>query len=100
LARCLADPLQLARLRDAHLCHGWAGVAATTWYAAADATTDTAPQLRDHLPHLLRAVIDHAHDPDPDRGAGLVEGQAGVALTLHTIAHAAHSPWPTCLLIN
>lgn len=97
LTRCLADSVQLARLGDPNLCHGWAGVAATAWYAAADAAN---PSLNEHLPRLLRAVIDHADDTDTDRLPGLIEGRAGVALTLHTIARAVPSFWPTCLLIN
>ncbi|MBT8227340.1 MAG: lanthionine synthetase C family protein [Dactylosporangium sp.] len=97
LHRCLADAVQLGRLRDANLCHGWAGVAVTAWYAAADATT---PHLTGHLPELLRALVNHADDTGPERLVGLIEGRAGVALTLHTIARGVASPWPTCLLIN
>lgn len=97
LIRCLADPEQLRRLRDTSLCHGWAGVAATTWYAAADAAN---PALRGHLPHLLRALIAHAPHTDPTGPPGLIDGRAGVALVLHTVARPAPSTWPTCLLIT
>ncbi|GAB3474622.1 hypothetical protein GCM10027440_05300 [Nocardiopsis coralliicola] len=37
LYRCLSDPAQTAQLVDPPVCHGWAGVLATTWHAAADA---------------------------------------------------------------
>jgi len=47
LAACVADPAQLARVIDPHLCHGWAGLTATLWYAAADAVT---ADLDAHLP--------------------------------------------------
>lgn len=99
LAQCLADPTQLARLTDPYLCHGWAGLVATVWYAAADAAT---PALAAHLPGLCDALITHATatssaDPLP----GLIEGRAGVAITLHTIATVATAAaWPACLLIN
>lgn len=47
LAWCVADPVQLDRIIDPALCHGWAGVLATVWCAAADARS---PDLRGHLP--------------------------------------------------
>lgn len=97
LAACVADPAQLARIIDPHLCHGWAGLAATVWYAAADAVTT---DLDAHLPLLLCALIDHAEEDISSPLPGLIEGRAGVALTLHTIAAATPSGWPACLLIN
>ncbi|MGQ0774864.1 MAG: lanthionine synthetase C family protein [Pseudonocardiales bacterium] len=96
LAACLADPAQLARVIYPHLCHGWAGLTATVWYAAADATTTA---LDAHLPLLLRALIDHT-DEDITSPPGLIDGRAGVALTLHTLATATPNAWPACLLIN
>ncbi|GAA4731335.1 hypothetical protein Prum_068910 [Phytohabitans rumicis] len=99
LTQCLADPAQLARLTDPYLCHGWAGLTATVWYAAADAAT---PSLAAHLPGLVGALLTHATthtgvDPLP----GLIDGRAGVAITLHTFATAATAAaWPACLLIN
>jgi hypothetical protein len=97
LAACLADPAQLARVIDPTLCHGWAGLTATVWYAAADAiTTD----LDAHLPLLLRALIDHTREDITSPPPGLIDGRAGVALTLHTLAAATPSGWPACLLIN
>ena len=92
LAACLADPAQLARIIDPHLCHGWAGLTATAWYA----TTD----LDAHRPLLLRALIEHAKEDITSPLPGLIQGHAGVALTLHTITAATPSSWPACLLIN
>jgi lantibiotic biosynthesis protein len=97
LAACVADPAQLARVIDPHLCHGWAGLTATVWYAAADAATT---DLDAHLPLLLCALIDHADQDITRTLPGLIEGRAGVALTLHTVAAATPSGWPACLLIN
>jgi len=100
LARCLADPAQLRRLTNPAICHGLAGVLATCWYAAADART---PALAAHLPNLLQALL-REHTTSAQSPAwqqpGLVEGTAGVALTLHSIATASSGGWPTCLLID
>ncbi|WP_433616939.1 lanthionine synthetase C family protein [Dactylosporangium sp. CA-139114] len=99
LARCLHDPRQLAAIVDARLCHGWAGLTLTAWYAAHDAATD---EITARLPPLLRQLTMLAeHLPAPGR-AGLIDGDAGVALTLHTLttATAAAAAWPACLLIT
>lgn len=93
--RCLIDPQQMARLTDPALCHGWAGVFTTTWYAAADARS---PALASHLPHLLHALLDRAPGGSGEP-IGLIEGSAGVATSLHLAATGAGG-WETCLLIN
>jgi hypothetical protein len=96
LDRCLIDPAQLCRITDAALCHGWAGLAATTWCAAVDARF---VDLTRHLPMLVDRLIDHT-DALPGRPSGLIDGSAGVALTLHTIATGTADTWPTCLLLT
>ncbi|RAO00773.1 hypothetical protein LAH08_03026 [Micromonospora noduli] len=96
LARCLVDPVQLNRLVDPSLCHGWAGLAATVWYAAVDAHTTS---LHTHMPHVMRLLIQHATDATPAR-SGLIAGHAGVALTLHTMATSTDIRWATSLLIH
>ncbi|MDT0377201.1 lanthionine synthetase C family protein [Streptomyces sp. DSM 42041] len=96
LARCVADPRQLARITDPALCHGWAGLVATVLHAAADAAT---PDLAHHLPGLIDSLLAHAHDTPPGDLPGLIEGSAGVALTLHSIASGTTGPWPACLLL-
>lgn len=96
LTRCLADPVQLARISDPALCHGWAGLLMTAWHAATDAAT---PGVAAHLPHLIDTLLTHTGDGPP----GLIEGSAGVALTLHTLATDAtetHGGWPACLLLG
>lgn len=97
LARCLADPIQLAHISDPALCHGWAGPLMTAWHAAADAAT---PDIAAHLPHLLDMLLAHADDTPPGALPGLIEGSAGVALTLHTLATGKRSNWTACLLLN
>ncbi|GIF69320.1 hypothetical protein Ais01nite_73550 [Asanoa ishikariensis] len=96
LARCLADPAQLGRIIDPSLCHGWAGLAATTWYAAADARSTS---LATALPPIVRQLIQHADSTAPAR-SGLIEGHAGAAITLHTIATRTDIRWASSVLIN
>ncbi|MFF0067028.1 lanthionine synthetase C family protein [Streptomyces sp. NPDC005279] len=97
LIRCLDDPVQLARIVDPALCHGWAGLLATAWHAAADAPT---PDLSDRLPGLLGTLLDHARDTPPGALPGLIEGTAGIALTMHSIATGTTRGWQTCLLLG
>jgi lantibiotic biosynthesis protein len=95
LAGCLSDPAQLRRITDTSLCHGWAGLYQSVWHAARDALT---PTIAASLPHLA----DHLTRPTRGAGTGLLEGDAGLALALHTATHAAPpvSGWDACLLIN
>jgi hypothetical protein len=97
LAHCLDDPVQMNLLTDPALCHGVAGVLATTWHTARDAAT---PALADRVPKLLRTLLHHIADAAPDALLGLIEGSAGIALTLHTITTGdAFGAWPACLLL-
>ncbi len=64
---------------------------------AADAGS---PDIGVHLPRLLDMLLEHAGDVPPSRLPGLIEGSAGVALTLHSIATGTNSGWWTCLLLN
>lgn len=98
LARCLSDPDQLARITDTSLCHGWAGLYQTAWRAAHDALT---AEISAHLPALTDHLTQHCHAGQGE-GTGLLEGDAGLALALHTAAHTAPptSGWDACLLIN
>lgn len=98
LARCLADPVQVARLTSPGLCHGWAGVFQTTYRAATDAIN---ANLRARLPVLADQLVHHAQ-PATDDGTGLLEGTAGIDLALLTAARFAApvSGWDACLLID
>lgn len=98
LVCCLDDAAQLAKLADPGLCHGWAGLYQTAWRAAADAAT---PELRNRLPHLAEHLLSAAGRPH-EYGHGLLNGEAGLALALHTAATntAPASGWDACLLID
>ncbi|MGH4019183.1 MAG: lanthionine synthetase C family protein [Pseudonocardiaceae bacterium] len=98
LAACLSDPAQLDQIIDTSLCHGWAGLYQTAVRAAADALT---PALVAILPPLTERLIRHTSTA-PSHRTGLLEGDAGLALALHTAARAAPpiSGWDTCLMTN
>lgn len=96
LACCVSDPAQLGHLSDPALCHGWAGLALTAWCAALDART---PEISTHVPYLIDQLLMHAQEAPADH-VGLIEGRAGIALTLHTIAAAGPAHWATCLLLT
>ncbi|WP_189134459.1 lanthionine synthetase LanC family protein [Wenjunlia tyrosinilytica] len=97
-ARCLTDPVQLARITDPGLCHGWAGLFQTAWRAARDAAT---PAIAAHLPHLAATLARHAR-PGACAGDGFLEGDVGTALALITTAYGTtpNSGWDSCLLID
>jgi hypothetical protein len=97
LDRCLGDPAQLARVSDLSLCHGWAGLTATVWCAAADARS---PNVARHLPSLFDKLLRNADQLEPHGPPGLIDGSSGVALTLHSVATGATGGWETCLLLN
>lgn len=95
LLACVTDHTQLARLDNLTLCHGWSGLIATVWTAAADASI---PALGWQLPRLIAGLLDMGL-PLPDR-PGLIDGTAGVALVLHSIADGTLAPWTSCLLLT
>ncbi|GAA1614019.1 lanthionine synthetase C family protein [Catellatospora bangladeshensis] len=98
LVRCLSDPGQLRQITDPALCHGWSGVALTGLAAAEDALTEHLPQS---LTFAVDELLEHALDPMPEEYPGLILGKAGIALTLHQLAHPhSEAAWQSCLLIN
>ncbi|MCK9904429.1 lanthionine synthetase C family protein [Frankia sp. Cpl3] len=97
LATCISDSARLAHLAEAGLCHGWAGLYQTVARAAADATTDT---LSRHLPTLAASLLLSAPSTS-GRADGLLEGETGIALVLHSVATGAPATgWDRCLLIH
>jgi hypothetical protein len=98
IAGCLSDPVQLGRITDVSLCHGWAGLFVTAWRAAANATTLT---IAERLPAVEELLLQHATAGAGD-GIGLLEGDTGLALAVHIAEHnmSPISGWDRCLLIS
>jgi hypothetical protein len=98
LAGGVTDERQLARLTDASLCHGWAGLLQTAWRVAADAHN---PGQFD-LPQLLHRTQRFLHDHEPTAAEGLLDGVAGTRLAIHTVTvgSAPVSGWDACLLLD
>ncbi|BBA99051.1 putative lanthionine synthetase C-like protein [Actinacidiphila reveromycinica] len=98
LYRALTAPAQLRVVVDAGLCHGWAGIYQTVVRATDDSNDPRLPGLRHQL---AVALITHAR-PNTAKGRGLLEGAAGTALALSTLAHSKppDNGWDACLLIN
>lgn len=96
LIDCVSDPAQLQRLDTVGLCHGWAGLLATVHAASLDARTSA---LQEALPSLVDAFL-HRLAVDPTQPPGLIDGSAGAALVLHSLAIPhSHRGWQTSLLI-
>ncbi|MEU1762852.1 lanthionine synthetase C family protein [Micromonospora sp. NPDC005652] len=96
MAACLDAPGQLALMVDGSLCHGWAGLLQVTARFAADARQ---PFVSEHLAELVDRLL--AGGRPAGSQIGLLEGDAGVVLALHTAAaHAAPSTgWDACMLL-
>lgn len=93
LLACLNDPASLARITDATLCHGTAGLLLTTHHAARDAPPGTFTTALRHVRVRHRQL---ARQP----GAGLLEGSTGTALADYcdTTAGQTASGWDACIL--
>lgn len=74
----LTDPLHLARITDATLCHGWAGLLTLTRAVAADSPAPDRFTLIIQDLHR-RLAADWERLPKP----GFMEGRAGAQLALH-----------------
>ncbi|MFI8952191.1 lanthionine synthetase C family protein [Streptomyces sp. NPDC053750] len=110
LVAALTDPTQLNATTDNTLCHGFAGLAHIAARVADDAHPSTAGQLRAVIPSLLAAVHPPGADPartaaaliqDEERGPGLLDGAAGIALALLSTgaAEPPRTAWDACLLV-
>ncbi|KAA9163217.1 lanthionine synthetase C family protein [Amycolatopsis acidicola] len=96
LADCIHDPAQLSQLRDATLCHGWAGLIHTTARVAADAAPDS--PLTTVLPALRRRFATYLRQHPSPSAPGLLEGRAGIALAQHN--NSLITRWDACLLLT
>ncbi len=92
LLRMLTDPAHLARITDATLCHGWAGLVTLTRAVAADSPTPQrfAPVIGD-LQQRLATDLDRLPKP------GFMEGRSGAQLALDG-TNATN--WTSVLLIT
>ncbi|MBM2623424.1 lanthionine synthetase C family protein [Actinoplanes sp. LDG1-06] len=92
LAGCL-DPAEVARLTEAGICHGRAGLYQTAYRAAQDAAD---PRIAERLPYLAALV-----SPETGANTGLLNGSEGVGLVQHSIGtgEPPRTRWDTCLLI-
>jgi class I lanthipeptide synthase len=97
-AACLHDQRQLNEIRDATVCHGWAGLLLTAWRTAAEASNPDRFPLR-ALGIRLQEHLDRHGQP---AGDGLLEGATGVQLVQHTVAAAKPlgPGWDSCLLLT
>ncbi|MEV4802300.1 lanthionine synthetase C family protein [Nonomuraea sp. NPDC049421] len=95
MAACLTAG-QLARLSEAGLCHGLAGVYQTASRAAQDADSEAVTACLPELASLLRKQAAALHV----EGAGLLTGEAGVRLAMETTHTPPRSGWDSCLLIT
>lgn len=96
MAACLTDR-QLARITEAGLCHGMAGVYQTAYRASVDAET---PGIRERLPAVAAALAQRVAATDAETTQGLLTGDAGVSLTLEAVRHSTpRTGWDACLLI-
>lgn len=97
MAHCLDDPVQMSRLIDPALCHGVAGVLATTWYMARDAAV---PGLAERIPDAALLAELASEEGTAARNLGLADPAvrwSGAVLydggTLaYLTAHAATTP--------
>ncbi|GIG67802.1 lanthionine synthetase C family protein [Phytomonospora endophytica] len=90
------DPDQLDRLDGPGLCHGTAGLLQSAWRIAADALTPS--NIHAELPQLTRHLIEQLarSDTEPE----LMDGTAGAALTLHSVATGVVPDWDAFLLLS
>ncbi|MGH3806371.1 MAG: lanthionine synthetase C family protein [Pseudonocardiaceae bacterium] len=93
LLRCLADPSQLAQIRDASLCHGAAGLLHITHRVARDASDGA---FTAHIPRLRALLLTQ----ESARQEGLLEGVTGSALALYCdeASGIPATSWDACLL--
>ncbi|MFD5696554.1 lanthionine synthetase LanC family protein [Streptomyces lasiicapitis] len=100
LASCSADPEQLARLHDATVCHGWAGLCLALHRAASDAGPDSV--LHQHWATAQARLTALVQRSAPPPAAGFLTGADGILLALHTLtpARSVSPGWDARLLLT
>jgi len=95
----ITDPRQTGQITETSLCHGWAGLLLTVGRIASDAAR---PDLAGALPALHNRLTTDVGQHRIAEHTGLLTGNAGVLLTLHTLttARPVDLGWETCLLLN
>lgn len=96
LVGCITDEDQLARVTDASLCHGWAGLRQATRRVASDERC--LDDFAIHVPRLATRMKRHLHERRQPSHEGLLEGRAGVDLARLAPA-AATTSWDACMLL-
>lgn len=97
LEQALTNPAALAMIVDDSLCHGWAG------HALLSHTSGIGDPVALSAPVLGQGEVDAVAEDllaprGPRSGIGLLEGGAGVALALHTLATGSGGDWSSFLL--
>nr|WP_272920599.1 lanthionine synthetase C family protein [Streptomyces sp. SID8367] len=95
--RAITDARQLRLVKDMSVCHGWAGVLLAVDRIGSGAA---APEITRCLPTLRAHLSTFPVRHEIPESAGLLSGDAGVLLTLHTINGARPIKWETCLLLD
>ncbi|WP_163511176.1 lanthionine synthetase C family protein [Fodinicola acaciae] len=92
MAACATDERQRTLIRDAGICHGWAGLVHTVRHMTADgaALATVLPDLRSRLERQLQR--------EPPVDDGLLTGTSGIQLVLNN--RAAAPAWDSCLLLD
>ncbi|MQA93140.1 MAG: hypothetical protein GEV11_00350 [Streptosporangiales bacterium] len=98
MAGCLADPCQLAQLRDASLCHGWGGLGLIAVRMAADSVESEVFVRRD----VARRIAARLTVTTPASSPALLDGRAGVQLAHHavTTGRPPRIDWDASLLLS
>ncbi|WP_353942810.1 lanthionine synthetase C family protein [Streptomyces sp. HUAS MG91] len=93
----ITDARRLGQLEDMSVCHGWAGFLLVVDRIGSSAVT---PEINRHLPVLRAHFSNFLVGHEIPGNAGLLSGDAGVLLTLHTIDATRPIGWETCLLLD
>ncbi|MFF7792922.1 lanthionine synthetase LanC family protein [Streptomyces sp. NPDC007991] len=98
LAGCITNERQLALLKDASLCHGWAGLEQTARRAAQDERGGSLTELLPTVQARLDAYLEHHQMPG---NPSLMEGTSGLLLTqLDRNTAMPETSWDLCLLLS